>query len=116
MKIQDRSYCLVFGMIVVLCSSVFAGQYVKVSPDLELYYEEDGVGTPLILIPGWQCTTEFLVHQIPHFSKNYRVLAYDPRGHGRSSKTLENNHYTQHGHDLKAFIDTLELNEVVLVG
>jgi pimeloyl-ACP methyl ester carboxylesterase len=37
----------------------------------------------------------FIPHQLAHFSKRYRVLAYDPRSQGRSSKTLENNSYAQ---------------------
>jgi len=94
-----------------------AGEYIRVSPDLELYYVEVGVGTPMIFIPGWCGTTEFFAkYQIPHFSKNYRVISYDPRSQGRSRKTLENNNYTQHGKDLKAFIEALELKNVILVG
>ena len=91
------------------------GQYIRVSPDLELYYEEAGQGTPLIFIPGWAGTTEFYAHQMAHFGLNYHVLTYDPRSQGRSSKTLENNHYAQHGKDLNAFIDALNLQDVVLV-
>jgi pimeloyl-ACP methyl ester carboxylesterase len=91
------------------------GQYIRVSPDLELYYEEAGTGRPIIFIPGWAGTTEFYAHQMPHFAQKYHALTYDPRSHGRSSKTLENNHYTQHGKDLKAFMDALGLQDVVLV-
>ena len=94
---------------------VVAERYVRVSPDLELYYKEAGRGTPLIFIPGWAGTTEFYTAQMAHFASKYRVLTYDPRSQGRSSKTLENNHYTQHGKDLKAFIDALDLKDVILV-
>jgi non-heme chloroperoxidase len=107
---------LVLGPLCALCGSASAGQYVRVSPDLELYYEEAGSGTPIIFIPGWTGTTEYLRQQIAHFSKRYRAISYDPRSQGRSSKTLENNNYTQHGADLKAFIDALKLKEVILVG
>jgi pimeloyl-ACP methyl ester carboxylesterase len=78
---------------------VTAGEYVRVSPDLEIYYEEMGWGTPLIFNPGWTGTTEFFQHLLPHFSDRYRVITYDPRSHGRSSKTLENTYTppTRHG-------------------
>jgi pimeloyl-ACP methyl ester carboxylesterase len=92
-----------------------AGQYVRVSPDLELYYEEVGSGAPIIFIPGWIGTTEFWQQQMVHFSKRYRAISYDPRSQGRSSKTPENNNYTQHGADLKAFMDALNLKNVILV-
>jgi pimeloyl-ACP methyl ester carboxylesterase len=103
--------------LLVLYYNASAGEYVRVSPDLELYYVEAGTGTPLIFIPGWCGTTEFFMqYQIPHFSKNHRVLSFDPRSHGRSSKTLENNNYIQHGKDLRAFMQALELKDVILAG
>ena len=106
-----------FMILVAFYCSASAGKYVRVTPDLELYYVEAGTGTPMIFIPGWCGTTEFFEqYQIPHFSKNYRVISYDPRSHGRSSKTLENNNYTQHGKDLKALIDALGLENVTLIG
>jgi pimeloyl-ACP methyl ester carboxylesterase len=92
------------------------GKYVRVSPDLEIYYEKAGTGDPIIFIPGWTATTSYYQQQLNHFSKNYHAISYDPRSQGRSSKTMENNNYTQHGHDLKAFMDALKLKDVVLVG
>ena len=92
------------------------GKYVKVSPDLDIYYIEAGTGDTIIFIPGWTGTTYYMQQQVEHFSKNYHAISYDPRSQGRSSKTPENNNYTQHGHDLKAFMDALKLEDVVLVG
>jgi non-heme chloroperoxidase len=103
------------GVLTTLSFAAHAGNYVRVSPDLEIHYEEAGSGRPIIFIPGWTGTTVYMRQQIAHFSKRYRAITYDPRSHGRSSKTLENNTYTQHGHDLKAFMDALQLKDVVLV-
>ena len=95
----------------------FAGKYARVSADLELYYDEAGTGTPVIFITGWTGTNEFFApHQTSAFSKKYRVIAYDPRSQGRSSKTLEGNTYVQHGKDLRAFMEALKVRDVVLVG
>ncbi|MEO8628507.1 MAG: alpha/beta hydrolase [Betaproteobacteria bacterium] len=103
-------------LALMLCSGAWAGQYVQLGSDLELYYEEAGSGKPLVFITGWTGTNEFFTrYQLPHFAKTYRALAYDPRSQGRSSKTLENNNYTQHGRDLRDFIDTLKLKEPVLI-
>jgi non-heme chloroperoxidase len=90
-------------------------RYARVSPDLELYYEEAGAGAPIIFNPGWIGTTEFFHPQLAHFSKHYRAISYDPRSHGRLSNTLENNNYLQHGADLAAFIESLGLKDVILV-
>ncbi len=106
------------GLFAVLAVNTLtlAGNFVRVSPDLELYYEEAGSGPAVIFITGWTGTADvFSQYQIPYFSKRHRVLAYDPRSQGRSSKTLENNTYTQHGHDLRAFITTLKLKNPVIV-
>jgi pimeloyl-ACP methyl ester carboxylesterase len=112
----NLSLAIGFLGLLILTGDAYAGQYVRVSPDLELFYEEAGTGTPIIFIPGWIGTTEFFKAQIAHFSENYRAIVYDPRSQGRSSKTLDNNNYGQHGRDLRGFIDALMLEEVVLVG
>ena len=112
-------YKLLLALILSICycTTALAGQYVRVSPDLELYYEEAGSGKPLIFVTGWTGTGEFFApHQFSHFSKKYRVLAYDPRSQGRSSKTLEGHTYVQHGKDLRAFMEALKLKDPIVVG
>jgi non-heme chloroperoxidase len=106
----------VLGVVFGFCGNAYAGGYVRVSPDLEIYYEEAGSGAPIVFIPGWTATTEYMRQQIDHFSERYRAIVYDPRSQGRSSKTLENNNYTQHGADLRALMEALGLEDVVLVG
>lgn len=108
--------CIAFFALCTISTLTFAGKYVRVSPDLDIYYEEAGAGRPIVLIPGWTGSGAYLQQQVAHFSKRYRALVYDPRSHGRSSKTLENNTYTQHGADLRAFMDALKLKDVILIG
>lgn len=108
---------LLLGLSVAQESGAEAlGKYVRVSPDLDIYYEEAGTGEPIIFIPGWTASSYYFQQQVSHFSENYHAISYDPRSQGRSSKTFENNNYTQHGADLKAFMDALELKNAVLVG
>ncbi len=81
-------------------------EYVKLSSDLTIHYEQAGNGeVSIIFIPGWMMSTEVFEHQIAHFrnSSEYRALTYDPRGQGRSSKTVEGHTYQQHGRDLAQF-------------
>ena len=96
-------------------SEAAAGQYAKVSDDLDLFYEEAGTGTPMVLVPGWTASGVVFSHQIEHFSKSHHVIVYDPRSQGLSTQTLEHNDYTQHGRDLGALIDKLGLKHVILV-
>lgn len=83
--------------------------------DTSLYYQEAGRGPAIIFIPGWTGTHTFFERQLPYFSKSYRAISFDPRGQGLSPATLDHNTYEQHGQDLAALIDRLQLKNVILV-
>ena len=53
--------------------------------DVELYYEDYGEGAPVVLIHGLAGDCSAWKAQIESLEKNYRVLAFDNRGAGRSS-------------------------------
>jgi peroxiredoxin len=87
------------------------------STDIELYYEDHGSGQPVVLIHGypldgssWEKQTTALL------AAGYRVITYDRRGFGKSSKTTEGYDYDTFAADLNAVLTTLDLNDVVLVG
>ena len=96
-------------------SNSMRSRYVKVSADLELYVEESGEGRPLVFVPGWTMTTEVFAKQVAHFSSRYRVVVFDPRSQGRSSRTWGGNHFLQHGDDLDALMVALDLDEAVML-
>ncbi len=116
MKSFRLTAIFVISLLLSFGTNAFAGKFVRVSADLLIHYEEVGSGAPLVFIPGWSSSTEYYDRQLAYFSKNYRAIAFDPRSQGLSSKTLENNHYVQHGADLKAFFEALQLKDVVLIG
>jgi len=63
--------------------------YLTTNDSAKLYYEVHGDKGPiLVLSNGLACPINHWHNQIEHFSKNYRVLAYDLRGHHKSSKGL----------------------------
>jgi pimeloyl-ACP methyl ester carboxylesterase len=92
------------------------GKFVTIEPGVELFVQERGSGTPLILIPGWTFTAELFTHQLDHFADSYRVITYDPRGHGRSTVTATGNDYTTHGTDLAHLLDALGVENPILLG
>lgn len=49
-----------------------------------IYYEVRGQGEPLILIYGIACLMNHWHYQIEHFSKHYKVITFDLRGHHKS--------------------------------
>ncbi len=93
-----------------------AGGYLEVEPGVEIYYEEKGQGPALVLVPGWTFTTKVFENQVDAFAKTHRVISFDPRGHGRSTVTLEGNNYTTQGADLTKLLKHLKVSDPVLVG
>jgi non-heme chloroperoxidase len=90
--------------------------YLTLEPGVELYYEEAGQGSPIVFIPGWTFNGTVFEHQVAHFSKTHRVITIDPRGQGRSTKTVHGVNYDTQGADVAKLIDALGLEDVVLVG
>ena len=87
------------------------------STEIELYYEDHGSGQPVVLIHGypldgssWEKQTAALL------AAGYRVITYDRRGFGKSSKPTEGYDYDTFAADLNTLLTTLDLNDVVLVG
>jgi non-heme chloroperoxidase len=85
--------------------------------DIEIYYEDHGSGQPVVLIHGypldghsWERQERVLLEA------GYRVIAYDRRGWGRSSRSVVGHDYDTFAADLKALLDQLDLRDVVLIG
>jgi len=85
--------------------------------DVELYYEDQGSGQPVVLIHGypldghsWERQTRELL------AAGYRVITYDRRGFGQSSKVGSGYDYDTFAADLDTLLETLDLRDVVLVG
>jgi len=51
-----------------------------------LHYEIHGEGQPLLLIHGLGSSARDWEFQVPEFSRSYRVITFDLRGHGESDK------------------------------
>lgn len=81
--------------------------------DSELYYEIYGDGRPLILLHGHWANSKVWEPQIEALSQAYQVIAYDLRGHGRS--TVGELPYS-HVDDLTTLMDRLGLETAVLIG
>ena len=87
------------------------------STEIELYYEDHGTGQAVVLIHGypldgssWEKQTAALL------DAGYRVITYDRRGFGKSSQPTVGYDYDTFAADLRTVLDTLDLNDAVLVG
>jgi pimeloyl-ACP methyl ester carboxylesterase len=87
------------------------------SAPIEIYYEDHGSGSPVVLIHGfplsgraWERQERALIEA------GHRVITYDRRGFGRSSQTTVGYDYDTFAADLAALVASLDLREFDIVG
>jgi len=95
--------------------------YVKVgeenSGDIEIYYEDHGAGTPVVLVHGYPLSGQAWERQVPMLIEaGHRVITYDRRGWGKSSQPAVGHNYDAYTADFNALIEKLDLHDAVLVG
>jgi pimeloyl-ACP methyl ester carboxylesterase len=87
------------------------------SAPVELYYEDHGSGSPVVLIHGWPLSGRSWENQIPALvDAGYRVITYDRRGFGWSSQPWGGYDYDTFAADLEALLAHLDLRDTTLVG
>lgn len=88
--------------------------------DVNLFYQDLNPGnaqSTVVLIHGWPLSSSMWDYQLAELpSHGLRVVAYDRRGFGKSTQTWEGYDYDTLADDLKAVLDTLDLQDVTLVG
>lgn len=84
--------------------------------DIQLHYIEQGQGQPLFLLHGNGESCDYFEHQIPCFSKDYRVIAIDTRGHGKSPRGENPFTIKQFAEDLKDFMDAKGITKANILG
>jgi len=87
------------------------------STSIELYYEDHGSGPPVVLLAGWPLDSRSWEPQVHALLQDgHRVIAYDRRGFGQSSRPTEGYDFDTLAADLDALLTTLDLREVTLIG
>jgi 3-oxoadipate enol-lactonase len=83
---------------------------------VDLYYESHGTGEPVLLIHGLGSSTKDWDPQVSELSKQFQVIAFDVRGHARSSKPKQRYTVKLFADDTAAFIRTLGIAPAHVVG
>lgn len=86
---------------------------------VELYYEEHGdTGEPLVFVHGYTGDITDWRHQVPEFSRTYRVIVIDNRGHGKSEAPEDRAQYSvrQMADDTEALLSELGVAQYHLLG
>jgi non-heme chloroperoxidase len=87
------------------------------SGNIDLYYEDHGSGTPVVLIHGYPLNGASWEKQVPVLlAAGHRVITYDRRGFGKSSQPTSGYNYDTFAEDLHKVVTQLELRDFALVG
>ncbi len=87
------------------------------SAPIELYYEDHGSGPPVLLLAGWPLDSRSWEPQLaPLLEAGHRVIVYDRRGFGQSSRPATGYDFDTLAEDLHTMFVELDLHDVTLVG
>ena len=113
--------------ILVFFSFLISYGQVKANPNgkffdyngTEIYYEDTGTGEPLLLLHKFFGTADLWKPYVETYSKQFRTIAVDMMGHGRSD--IYNEHDLNFRHEeyakmIIALLDSLNLKKVNAIG
>lgn len=83
---------------------------------IEIFYEEQGAGQPLLLIAGFACDHANWAKMIPLLASRYRVIVFDNRGVGRTSAPDSLYGIRQMAEDAAGVLDAMGLSRVHVAG
>ncbi|GIG00127.1 alpha/beta fold hydrolase [Catellatospora citrea] len=84
---------------------------------IEIYYEDHGTGTPVVLSHGYPLSGRAWERQVPALlAAGYRVITYDRRGWGESSRPATGYDYDTFAGDLNLLLTELDVRDAILVG
>ena len=121
---NPRSFIILFATGFLLCAHLQAqeapapnGKFATIK-GLKLYYEESGKGVPLIILHGFTASASAWKGFVPGYEKNYRVIAVDLPGHGRSDymDTTKVYLHKRAAEYILGLIDHLNLDSVYVMG
>src|SRR5882757_2285496 len=92
-------------------------KYIEVAPDVKLHVIDVGKGRPVVLLHGWPENDAIFKYQYQFLAENgYRAIGITLRGFGKSDKPAGNYDFDIFSKDIQVVLDTLDLENIVLVG
>ena len=94
-----------------------AKPFIEAADGTQLFYRDWGHGEPVVFAHAWALSSDIFEYQMSFLAEHgMRCIAYDKRGHGRSTDTGQAYDFDTLADDLASVIDELDLNNVTLVG
>lgn len=118
-----KTFCLIFVVSISgVCFSQIpygnnpqVGKYASIN-GIKMYYEIYGTGMPVVLLHGNGGSIVGHSKRIEYFSRNYKVIAIDSRGHGKSIDTTSVLTYEMMAKDINDLLDTLNIDSAMIWG
>src|SRR5262245_40443217 len=86
------------------------GPFVETRDGHQLFYKDWGMGAPVVFLAAWALPSDMWDYQmVPLSEQGLRCIAYDRRGHGRSSQPGTGYDYDTLADDLAAVLEALDL-------
>jgi len=90
---------------------------VTTADGVQIFYKDWGRGQPIVLHHGWPLSADDWDAQMLFFVHHgYRVVAFDRRGHGRSSQVSDGHDMDHYATDAAAVVEHLDLREAIHIG
>ncbi len=100
-------------LFLLLVPASAAAQITTGTSSAGLYYEASGAGEPVVLIHAFSVDRRMWAAQIAMLERQFRVIRYDLRGHGKSDAPSAP--YAQH-EDLRSVLDAVKVGRATLIG
>jgi non-heme chloroperoxidase len=98
-------------------SAAGSGPFIETRDGTRLFHLDWGAGKPVVFLHAWALTADLWAYQMTEFAeRGLRCIAYDRRGHGRSSDPGRGYDFDTLADDLATVLDRLDLRDVTLVG
>jgi pimeloyl-ACP methyl ester carboxylesterase len=86
---------------------------------VKIHYIDRGKGQPIVLLHGGTSSLESWIRTgvVDNLSKDYRVIAFDARGHGKSGRPHDPKDYgRQQALDVPRLLDALRIDRAYIIG
>ena len=91
--------------------------FIRTLDGVDLFYRDWGAGRPVVFVASWSLpSASWSYPMLALLDAGYRVIAFDRRGHGRSTDPGRGYDFDTLAADLAAVLDALDLHDVTLVG